>query len=231
MFSLSRSSAFRRGRWQLLSAVTTVPLLAAGFVVLQSPVQAAQHRPTPPAKPSATHKVTLVTGDVVTVTTMADGNQAVDVDRPDQAVGGVKMHEIKGDLYVVPDEAVSLLAADKLDRRLFNVTDLIEMGYDDAKSSGVPLIATYTAAQARAVVEPKAPRGSRLTRKLKGIRGAALTADKKQTRSFWTTVAPQGSTTVQPGAAAAGSTTLGEGVAKLWLDGRVEVNLKESVPL
>ncbi|MEU8081172.1 peptidase S8, partial [Catellatospora citrea] len=183
MFSPSQSSAFWRRRWRLLSAATAVPLLAAGITALQVPAQAAPSKPSVPAKPSATHKVTLVTGDVVTVTTMADGNQIADVDRPDQAVGGVKMQKIKGDLYVVPDEAVSLLAANKLDRRLFNVTDLIEMGYDDAKSSGVPLIATYTAAQARSAVEPKAPRGSRLTRKLKGIRGAALTADKKQTRS------------------------------------------------
>ncbi|WP_155368969.1 S8 family serine peptidase [Catellatospora vulcania] len=226
MYSPSQPSRFRRRRWQLISAATAAPLLAAGLAVLQAPAVAAPSKPTTPAKPSATHKVTLVTGDVVTVTTMADGKQIADVDRPDHAVGGVKLQQIKGDLYVIPDEAVALLGANKLDRRLFNVTDLIEMGYDDAKSSGVPLIATYTAAQSRAVTEPRAPRGSKLTRKLKGIRGAALTADKKQARTFWKTVAPQGSTT-----AGKGSTTLGEGVAKLWLDGRVEVNLKESVPL
>ncbi|GAA2387210.1 peptidase [Catellatospora methionotrophica] len=210
------------------------PLLAAGLAVLQTPaVAAAPSKPSTPAKPSATHQVTLVTGDVVTVVTMADGKQIADVDRPADAVGGVKLQEIKGDLFVIPDEAVALLGANKLDRRLFNVTDLIEMGYDDAKSAGVPLIATYTAAQSRAVTEPKAPRGSKLTRKLKGIRGAALTADKKQARSFWTTVAPQGSTTAGQGGATAVpvKATLGEGVAKLWLDGRVSVNLKESVPL
>ncbi|MEU8006331.1 S8 family serine peptidase [Catellatospora sp. NPDC049111] len=226
MFSPSQPSRFRRRRWQLISAATAAPLLAAGLAVLQAPAVAAPSKPTTPAKPTATHKVTLVTGDVVTVTTMADGKQIADVDRPANALGGVRMQQIKGDLYVIPDEAVALLGANKLDRRLFNVTDLIEMGYDDAKSSGVPLIATYTAAQTRAAGEPKAPRGSKLTRKLNGIRGAALTADKKQARSFWKTVVPQGSTT-----AGRGNAVLGEGVAKLWLDGRVEVNLKESVPL
>ncbi|MBV1848885.1 S8 family peptidase [Catellatospora tritici] len=219
MSSPSQSSALRSRRWQLLAAVTAVPLLATGFAVPQSPVQAAPSRPAVPARPTATHKVTLVTGDVVTVTTMADGEQTVDVDRPDQAVGGVKLQEIKGDIYVIPDEAEPLLGAGKLDRRLFNVTDLIEMGYDDAKTASVPLIATYTQAQTRAVVEPKVPRGSKLTRRFANIRGAALTTEKKQTRTFWSTVAPQG------------STTLGEGVAKLWLDGRVQVNLKDSVPL
>ncbi|MEU9303286.1 S8 family serine peptidase [Streptomyces sp. NPDC048269] len=219
MFSPSLSSAFRRRRWQLISAVTAVPLLASGLAVLQAPAQAAPSKPTVPAKPSATHKVTLVTGDVVTVTTMADGKQAADVDRPDSAVGGVKIQEIKGDLFVIPDEAVPLLGTGKLDRRLFNVSDLIEMGYDDAKSAEVPLIATYAEPKSRSAAPPTAPRGSKLTRDLKSIRGAALSTEKRQARTFWSDVAPQG------------SATLGAGVAKLWLDGRVKASLKESVPL
>lgn len=219
MFSPSHTSAFRRRRWQLVSAATVVPLLASGLAALQAPAQAAPSKPTVPAKPSATHKVTLVTGDVVTVTTMADGKQTAEVDRPDSAVGGVKIQKIKGDLFVIPDEAAPLLGTDKLDRRLFNVTDLIEMGYDDAKSAAVPLIATYDRSKSRSAVEPTAPRGSKLTRKLKGISGAVLSTEKRQTRTFWSNVAPQG------------SATLGAGVAKLWLDGRVKANLKESVPL
>ncbi|MGW7438282.1 S8 family peptidase [Streptomyces sp. NPDC054849] len=150
---------------------------------------------------------------------MADGKQIAEVDRPDSAVGGVKVQEIKGDLFVIPDEAVPLLGTDKLDRRLFNVTDLIEMGYDDAKTPAVPLIATYTGSASRSAAEPTAPRGSRLTRNLKSIRGAALSTEKQQARTFWTAVAPQG------------GTTLGADVAKLWLDGRVKAGLKESAPL
>ena len=38
------------------------------------------------------------------------------------------MQERGGDLYVIPDEAVGLLGADRLDPRLFNVTDLVEDG-------------------------------------------------------------------------------------------------------
>ncbi|MFF1415454.1 S8 family serine peptidase [Streptomyces sp. NPDC058289] len=219
MFFPSLSSAFRRRRWQLISAATAVPLLASGLAALQSPAQAAPNKPTVPARSSTTHKVTLVTGDVVTVTTMADGKQTADIDRPDSAVGGVKIQEIAGDLFVIPDEAAPLLGTDKLDRRLFNVTDLIEMGYDDAKSAAVPLIATYAAPKSRSVAPPTAPRGSKLSRELKGIRGAALSTEKRQARTFWTDVAPRG------------GTTLGAGVAKLWLDGRVKATLKDSVPL
>ncbi|MFF3415444.1 S8 family serine peptidase [Streptomyces sp. NPDC002698] len=202
-----------------MSAATALPLLASGLALLQAPAQAAPAKPPVPASPSATHEVTLVTGDVVTVTTMADGRQTADVRRPDSAVGGVKIQEIKGDLFVVPDEAAPLLGAGKLDRRLFNVTDLIEMGYDDAKSAAVPLIAAYAQPKSRSAVEPTAPRGSRLTRKLKGIHGAALSTEKRRARTFWTTVAPRG------------GAELGAGVSKLWLDGRVKASLKESVPL
>ncbi|MGW7428361.1 S8 family serine peptidase [Streptomyces sp. NPDC054861] len=219
MYLPPHASVFRRGRRQLIAVATAVPLVASGLAALHAPAQAAPIKPTVTAKPSATHKVTLVTGDVVTVTTMADGKQTADVDRPDSAVGGVKVQQIKGDLFVVPDEAAPLLGSEKLDRRLFNVTDLIEMGYDDAKSAAVPLIATYTQPKSRAAAPPTAPRGSRLTRDLKGIRAAALSTEKGQARTFWTTVAPRN------------GATLGAGLAKLWLDGRVKAGLKESVPL
>ncbi|MFD1274304.1 hypothetical protein ACFQ51_29840 [Streptomyces kaempferi] len=142
---------------RLVSAATALPLLALGLALLQAPAQAAPSKPSVPARPSATHKVTLVTGDVVTVTTTADGKQTADVHRPDSAVGGVKIQEIKGDLFVIPDEAAPLLSTEKLDRRLFNVTDLIEMGYDDAKSAAVPLIAAYAQPKSRSAIEPTAP--------------------------------------------------------------------------
>ncbi|MFB7337523.1 S8 family serine peptidase [Streptomyces adustus] len=219
MFPPSQSSAFRRRRWQLVSAATVVPLLVSGLAVLQEPAQAAPSKPTRPAAPAATHKVTLVTGDVVTVTTMADGEQTAEVDRPDSAVGGVKMQTANGHLFVIPDETVPLLGTGKLDRRLFDVTALIEMGYDDAKTSTVPLIATYGTSTSRSAAEPTAPPGSKVTRELKSIRGAVLSARKRQARTFWNTIAPHN------------SKVMGAGVAKLWLDGRVKVNLKESVPM
>ncbi len=220
----SQLSRLRRGRL-VVAGATALSLLVATFALSQAPVRAAVQPPSKPDKPSATHKVTLVTGDVVTVTTMADGRQVADVDRPDDAVGGVRMQEIQGDLYVVPDEAVALFGAGKLDRRLFNVTDLIEMGYDDAKTGSVPLIATYDAQpMSRAAAEPAAPRGSKKVRGLESIRAAALTADKGQARTFWSAVAPSSP-------AQGSNPTLGAGLAKLWLDGRVKVNLKESVPL
>jgi subtilisin family serine protease len=173
--------------------------------------------------PSSTHKVTLVTGDVVTVTTLADGHQLADVKRPVDAVGGVRMQERGGDLYVVPDEAVGLLGADRLDPRLFDVTDLVKDGYDDAGTRQVPMIATYTRAATRADGVPRAPRGSILVRPLPSVSGAALSAAKPRVRTFWNSVTPPMDLT-DP------TPTLEDGIAKLWLDGKVHADLHESVP-
>ncbi|MFD4321498.1 hypothetical protein [Streptomyces sp. NPDC058548] len=70
------------------------------------------------------------------------------------------MHVQQADdtLSVLPDEALPLLAAGKLDRRLFDVAALARMGYDDAHGDGIPLIASYGAQTFRS--GPTAPRGT-----------------------------------------------------------------------
>jgi subtilisin family serine protease len=213
----------------VLALTVAGALVGAALAVLPGPVPATAQPATAPTAPSSTHTVTLVTGDVVTVRTLADGRQIADVRRPPDAVGGVRLQETNGDLYVVPDEALALLGAGTVDRRLFNVSDLIEMGYDDAGTGSVPLIATYTQTERRSAAPPSAPDGSTLVRGLSSIRGAALRAEKKQARRFWSAIAPAAGPTATP--FAGGAPTLGAGVAKLWLDGRVKADLAESVPL
>jgi len=218
------SVSLRRSRVRAATVAAGVAaLLAAGLVVAHDPAQAKPQRPAVPESPSATHRVTLVTGDVVTVTTLANGKQTADVDRPDDAIGGVRMQEIGGDLYVIPDEAVGLLGADRLDRRLFDVTGLIEAGYDDASMAKVPVIASYRPAATRGAAIPDAPRASTQVRKLPSIHGAALTTSKRNAHTFWTSLVDMTSAT-------GAKPRLGEGVQKLWLDGRVAPALKESVP-
>ena len=210
------SSPSGRGYRKLIAAATTVALVAAVAAVPQAPAVGAPQRPPRPATVSATHKVTLVTGDVVTVTTMADGKQTADVDRPEDAVGGVRMQEIKGDLFVIPDEAVALLGADKLDRRLFNVTDLIEMGYDDARSAAVPLIATYHRSKTRGRSRADGPPGQQADPQAEGHPRCGA----QRREAAGPHVLDRRGTAANP--APARSATLGAGVAKLWLDGRVE---------
>ena len=206
-------SGRRRWRSSLITLAIATPLLCVTGQV--SAHGLAPELPSSPSDSSSRHQVTLVTGDVVTVTTLADDQQIAEVDRPAGAVGGVRIQESGGDLYVIPDEVVGLLGADEIDPRLFDVTALIEMGYDDAGTRTVPLIVTYTRAKARSAAAPTAPRGSRTVRRLPVIDGAALVAPKPRVRTFWTSIAPAPDPS-DP------TPSLEGGVAKLWLDGQVQ---------
>ncbi|GAA3446554.1 S8 family serine peptidase [Planomonospora venezuelensis] len=159
--------------------------------------------------------VTLLTGDRVRIVDGPGDADAVTVARPAGAEGGVQVRRVSGDTYVLPDEAVPLITAGSLDERLFNVTTLIEMGYDDARSDGLPVITTYAGALPRTVA---APRGAEVVRRLPSIRGAALTAGKKQARVFWEAIA------------SGGARRLAGGVDRIWLDGKARAALKDSVP-
>ena len=85
--------------------------------------------------------VTLVTGDRVVV-----AGEAVGSLQPGPGRDEVAFHSTfrDGRLNVVPEDALKGIAAGKLDPRLFDVTGLIEAGYDDARSDHVPLIVTGT---------------------------------------------------------------------------------------
>ncbi|WNI21624.1 S8 family serine peptidase [Streptomyces sp. ITFR-16] len=209
----------RAGRRALLVA-TSVALLSGSLLPGTGTASAAQGpaaatgRPTGPVQ---RHDITLVTGDVVHYNDGAGRQDTVTVDRPDGATGGVHVQQAGDDIYVLPDEASGLIAAGKLDRRLFNVSALAAMGYDDKKTGGIPLIATYPAGRARSL--PAAPRGAGAVRALESIHGAALTAAKDTARTFWNDIARTAS-----------ARSLDNGIAKLWLDGRVEAALKDSVP-
>lgn len=167
--------------------------------------------------PVRSYDITLVTGDVVHYTDGVGNQDTVTVDRPDGALGGVHVQQSGKEIHVLPDEANALIAAGKLDRRLFNISTLVEMGYDDKRSGGIPLIATYSAGTARSL--PAAPRGSRTVRRLESVNGAALKADKGEARAFWSDIRLKQN-----------SRSLDNGIAKLWLDGKVEAALKDSVP-
>ncbi|MFJ8226024.1 S8 family serine peptidase [Streptomyces griseus] len=170
-----------------------------------------------PETRAESHTVTLITGDVVAYVDGPGDRDTVSVDRPDGAEGGVRVQQAGEDVYVLPDEATALIAAGTLDRRLFNVSALVRMGYDDENAGSVPLIATYPPARAKAL--PPAPRGAKKVRALASVHGAALSADKDGARVFWDAITP-----------APNARSLDGGIAKLWLDGRSEALLAESVP-
>ncbi|MFB6784969.1 S8 family serine peptidase [Streptomyces sp. NPDC056352] len=174
----------------------------------------------------ATHKLTLVTGEVVTLERHANGLQAATVEpAADGTPAAFTTMKVGDEVYVIPDKAQPYLAANELDRELFNVTKLVEYGYDDAHRPAVPLIATYPGAPGKAgkALEKAAPAGSVKKDELPSANAVALHAGKKKAATFWEAVDDDS-------AAASKAPKLAGGIKKLWLDKPVHVALDQSVP-
>ncbi|MEU0834391.1 S8 family serine peptidase [Streptomyces sp. NPDC005969] len=203
--------------------LVTLPAAAAAKPAA-SVVQAAQPRQDGPVV--ATHKLTLVTGEVVTLERHANGVQAATVaPTPDGTPAAFSTLRLRDELYVIPDKAQPYLAANELDRELFNVTKLVEYGYDDAHRPAVPLIATYTGAPGKAgkALKQAAPAGSVKAGELPSANSVALHASKKKTATFWEAVDDDS-------AASTKAPKLADGIKKLWLDRPVKATLDRSVP-
>ena len=98
--------------------------------------------------------------------------------REDGTVPSVETRRVGKDVYVYPADAVDALSSDKVDEELFNVTGLVAMGYDDASTDTVPVIARYTTDLSRARSAPATPKGAAKGQTLHSIDGIALKADK-----------------------------------------------------
>src|SRR5256885_15029870 len=115
---MSRPSRARRS----VGAALGIPVLAALAVAIPAGAAPAAAAPSVLAR----HTVTLVTGDVVDVQTTSDGNTVATL-RPtaDRANISYASHKVGDQLYLVPSDAMALLAAGTLDDQLFNLSALI----------------------------------------------------------------------------------------------------------
>ncbi|MGW3689081.1 S8 family serine peptidase [Streptomyces sp. NPDC005125] len=177
--------------------------------------------------------VTLITGDRVTVGPRAgDGPGTLTVQGPNGEPTGARVLTVGGDTYVYPDSARPYLASDALDDQLFNISRLVADGYDDAALKHLPLIVTYGGKEAsvstlrrRAVAMPGDVTD---VRPLTSVNGVAFAADRKDTDTLWSALTGTESDSAKAPDVDAGAAFHG-GVAKVWLDGRAEATLSDSV--
>ncbi|SCG79883.1 Serine protease, subtilisin family [Micromonospora echinaurantiaca] len=199
-----------------LSALTLLVLGVSAVAPGGSPASAqpgaAQPATTPPvaAKPRT---VTLLTGDTVHLSTV-NGQTAVDV-VPGKGREKIPFltHRAGEDVRVIPADAVGLLNRGKLDERLFDISTLVDFGYDDKRAT-LPLIVQHSGAA------PAGLTGARTTRKLSGA--SAVAESRADAVSFWNTVTSTASGTERH---------LRAGFDKIWLDGLRQPTLDVSVPL
>ncbi|WP_423462349.1 S8 family peptidase [Promicromonospora sp. MS192] len=232
-------------RARALVAAGVTAALAVGAASASAATPARPGGPVPPDRtatalpPSAagSRSVTLITGDTVTVATAADGTTVTTVAGPGGTTSSYHRTERDGSTYVYPDAALSYVTAGVLDDRLFNVTELLANGYDDASSDSLPLIVRYTddAARSRGTTPPA---GADVVRPLPSLDGAAVEQDRDEAAAFWSGLTGDGASgDGVPGdgdsgdgdsARRGGEPAFAGGIEKIWLDGPVTADLAES---
>ncbi|MGH3681682.1 MAG: serine protease, partial [Natronosporangium sp.] len=171
----------RSGRVRVLSVAVAVVLPLA---LATAPGAAAEPPGEPPdqttsapaAGTTSSYQVTLVTGDRVRLDVAGDGTHRTSLVGRAAGSDFYQSFTDQGDAYVVPSAALPMLAADRLDLALFNVSGLVEQGFDDDRSPALPLLLTHdnpTAAPAPLGTGP-ALAGATGVRALPSVNGLAL---------------------------------------------------------
>jgi subtilisin family serine protease len=209
----------------LLGASLLAPTTAYGAPTREDKPQG-QTTSQPTSQPTSTATVTLITGDVVSLSTFPDGRQTAAI-KAGPSAGHQQFQTVQhdGHAYVYPDSVVPYLASGLLDERLFDVTQLVADGYDDAHTASLPLILQYTDGTKALLAQP-APAASHKTRDLPSIGGVAVTVPRGKSATFWQSV--DDNRPVQP---ARVKPMLDRHLSKIWLDGKVKASLDASVPL
>ncbi|MFD0026025.1 S8 family serine peptidase [Streptomyces sp. NPDC058382] len=183
-------------------------------------------RESSPSRPAdslsdARHQLTLITGDRVTV----DAGGRVVGFRP--AAGRehipVQRQIRDGHTLLVPADAQRLIGSGKLDRRLFDVTELSRAENRRAQRSGLKLIVSYRGAGAAAAkAEVRDAGATRVGPVLKSLNAQSVATPREDARSIWQALTSKPSGSVQRTTAA--------GIDRVWLDGVRRASLDKSVP-
>ncbi|GAA3431997.1 S8 family peptidase [Kutzneria kofuensis] len=143
--------------------------------------------------------VSLITGDRVVPD--ADGGAGYLLPAPGRERMRFTSYRTPGHSYVIPEDAMPLLAARTVDLRLFDVNEL------RAYHGRLPLIVKYSSSSQRSLARTAGAVD------LPAINSTAVKADPA---SFWSNLT--------------GSSLRSSGIAKVWLDGQRHATLDHSVP-
>ena len=177
-------------------------LAVAAGTVTAAPGAAVAAGPPASTPETTVERVTLITGDVVTI--RWTGDQAFPDVQPAPGRADVDFEvRRQGDhLYVLPADALRPVGEGRVDARLFDVTALLAAGYGDERAGAMPLIVRGGTGSGGTVAGT--------TARMPGLGMSAVTHDKGDA-SLWREVADGG-------------------LDGVWLDGVRQVTLAESVP-
>jgi subtilisin family serine protease len=206
------SQVFRQSKWLLLIAAAAI----LGSLVFFGEGQAIQSSEelTDIEQPSGTFEeneaVTLITGDVIHLSQTKDGTESVMFEPGPgrEGIGYVERRD-EGQISVIPSDALALVAKGDLDRRLFNLKLLARLGYTDREQEHVPVIVQYEAETMPNTLEVS---GVSTTQELSGVEAVALELKKAEAVTVWEALLQD------------------TNINKIWLDGKLETTLAESIP-
>ncbi|MFV5993846.1 S8 family peptidase [Streptomyces sp. NPDC056231] len=201
-------------------ATAAAVALAAGMTT-PAMAQPEQARPAAGTKSVTRHQLTLITGDRVSVDAKgrvvgfrpAKGREQIPVQR--------QIHD--GHTLLIPADTHRLISSGKLDRRLFDVTELNRPENRRAQGTGLKLIVGYKGAQAAAAKADVRDAGAtRVVRTLKSLNAQSVTTPKSDAQDIWQALTSKTSQ--------GGRRTTAAGIDRVWLDGVRRASLDKSVP-
>ncbi|MFB7553908.1 S8 family serine peptidase [Streptomyces sp. NPDC056154] len=172
-------------------------------------------------KSVARHQLTLITGDRVSV----DAKGRVVGFRPAKGREHIPVQrQIRdGHTLLVPADAHRLISSGKLDRRLFDVTELNRAENRRAQKAGLKLIVAYRGDRAAtAKAEVRDAGATRVDRTLKTLNAESVTTPTRDAKDIWQALTSKSSNGAQRTTAA--------GVDRVWLNGVRKASLDKSVP-
>ncbi|MER5947235.1 S8 family peptidase [Streptomyces sp. NPDC001904] len=211
---MHRQSHSRTRRAALVAGAAAVAVTAGVALPAHSAPAAAAHAGAGQQFKPRTH-ITLITGDRVAVD--AKGRPAGVEPAAGRTHIPVLTRTVAGHTYVVPLDAQRLIAAGKLDQRLFDITELSKASYKKAQKSGLKVIVGYKGAAAGARAEVRDAGDTTVRRSLKALNADAVTTPRTDAVKLWDAVTDRDGTTAS-------------GVSRIWLDGIRRASLDKSVP-
>ncbi|WP_306943435.1 S8 family peptidase [Streptomyces phaeochromogenes] len=170
------------------------------------------------AKGPVAHRVTLITGDRVAVD--AKG-RVLGVERA-AGRGHIAIRTLteseSGHSLVVPADAQRLIASGRLDRRLFDITELSRKAVRASHGRGLKVIVGYQGTARAAKADVRAADDTEVRRTLKSLNAEAVST--RDPAGLWAAVTE----------AQGGNTRAASGIAHVWLDGVRKAGLDKSVP-
>ncbi|WP_229907663.1 S8 family serine peptidase [Amycolatopsis oliviviridis] len=204
-----------------LVALSPLPVTATAATATES-----RPAPAPAAGQPDIHRVTLLTGDVVTYERDGAGHDTAQVEpavRPDRPSPAFQITTTAEGLMVYPSDVLPFVGKGLLGRELFNVTTLVGDRRDDAASTTIPVIVRYgdrsgLSVQSLDMKAKSLPQTQRLT-PLVTANGVGVQVKKAGAGEFWRSLAA-----FDP----SGKPVLNQGISQVRLDRKVRVALDKS---